>query len=156
MELIELMGLGGFLYSQESPVHPSNAEYRGDKDSVICLLVIISLSPHDFPGSQVLLSPFHWCRNWGSGRLSGPRGRSYVKLWQQERTYHLPSLPPLPLCPPGLRAISLFRDPSLASKLSVSLLCTCGPWWTVSHLQKALLLPRSSPGSMWAGVTCSI
>ena len=50
MELIELMSLGGFLYSQESPAHPSNTEHQGDKDSVTCLLDIISLSPHDFPG----------------------------------------------------------------------------------------------------------
>lgn len=59
MELIELMSLGGFLFSQESPVHPSNAKYQGDKDSVTYLLDIISLSPHDFPRRQVLLSPFH-------------------------------------------------------------------------------------------------
>lgn len=58
MKLIELMSLGVFLYSQESPMHPSNAEYQGDKDSVTCLLDIISLSPHNFPRRQVL-SPFH-------------------------------------------------------------------------------------------------
>ena len=77
-------------------------------------------------------------------KWSFPRGHSYIELWQQEPAYHLPSLSPLPLCPSGLRDISLFRDPSLASKLSVSLLCTCGPWMDCIIPPEALVLPRSS------------